>query len=57
MGTSYEVEIYDDATVSETVSLQSYGAGGPGKEIIDGYAMNWSLKSEVGSNLYKYFNY
>jgi len=55
MGTSYEVEIYDDATVSETIRLQSYSAGGPGKEIIDGYAMDWSLKSEVGSILYRYF--
>jgi len=57
MGTSYEVEIYDDATVSETVRLNSYGSGGAGKEIIDGYAMDWSLKSEVGSILYRYDSY
>ncbi len=54
MGTSYEVEIYDDATVSEAIALRGYGAGGPGKEIINGYAMDWSSKSEVGSALYRY---
>ncbi|MGB4439993.1 MAG: hypothetical protein WBJ13_12405 [Sedimentibacter sp.] len=57
MGTSYEVEIYDDATVSETVRLQSYSSGGPGKEIINGYAMDWSLKSDIGSSLYRYGQY
>lgn len=56
MGTSFEVEIYDEATVSEPVRLQGYGSGGPGKEIIDGYAMDWSPKSEIGSILYRYFS-
>lgn len=57
MGTSYEVEIYDDATVSETVKLQSFSAGGPGKELINGYAMDWSLESDIGSSLYRYGEY